>query len=204
MFASFYYPVVGIQSSARQGLILLFMIQLMLYASSFAQMTIAAFPDALTASAIVTLLVLLSLTFCGVLQSPSALPGFWIFMYRVSPFTYWVSGIISTALAGRTIQCSIDEMSIFNPPSGQTCGEYMADYLSAAPGQLQNSDATEGCQYCSLSNADQFMAGSNIFYEERWRNFGIVWAYIVFNILIAVVSYYVFRVKKWSFRIKKA
>ncbi|KAM0351170.1 hypothetical protein ACHAPU_002955 [Fusarium lateritium] len=204
MFACFYYPVVGIQSSARQGLVLLFMIQLMLYASSFAQMTIAAFPDALTASAIVTLLVLVSLTFCGVLQSPTALPGFWIFMYRVSPFTYWVAGIVSTELAGRAIECSVDETSIFDPPSGQTCGEYMADFLKAAPGQLQNPNATAQCQYCSLTNADQFMAGSNIYYTERWRNFGIVWAYIAFNIFIAVGSYYVFRVKKWSFGKKKA
>ncbi|KAM0285091.1 hypothetical protein ACHAO9_008922 [Fusarium lateritium] len=203
MFACFYYPVVGIQSPARQGLVLLFMIQLMLYASSFAQMTIAAFPDALTASAIVTLLVLMSLTFCGVLQPPTALPGFWIFMYRVSPFTYWVAGIVSTELAGRAIECSVDETSIFDPPSGQTCGEYMADFLSAAPGQLQNPDATAQCQYCSLTNADQFMAGSNIYYSERWRNFGIVWAYIAFNIFIAVGSYYVFRVKKWSFGKKK-
>ncbi|KAM5341482.1 hypothetical protein ACJ41O_014513 [Fusarium nematophilum] len=204
MFATFYYPIVGVQSSARQGLVLLFMIQLMLYASSFAQMTIAAFPDALTASGIVTLLVLLSLTFCGVMQSPTALPGFWIFMYRVSPFTYWVAGIASTELSGRAITCSVDETSIFNPPANQTCGEYMADYLTMAPGQLQNPDASEQCQYCSLSNADQFMAGSNIYYSERWRNFGIVWAYIAFNIFVAVVSYYLFRVKKWSFGKKKA
>ncbi|KAF4947363.1 hypothetical protein FSARC_13984 [Fusarium sarcochroum] len=204
MFATFYYPIVGVQSSARQGLVLLFMIQLMLYASSFAQMTIAAFPDALTASGIVTLLVLMSLTFCGVMQAPTALPGFWIFMYRVSPFTYWVAGIVSTELGGRAISCSVDETSIFDPPTNRTCGEYLADFLRTAPGQLQNPDATEQCQYCSLTNADQFMAGSNIYYSERWRNFGIVWAYIAFNIFIAVFSYYVFRVKKWSFGKKKA
>ncbi|KAM0430113.1 hypothetical protein ACHAPT_006119 [Fusarium lateritium] len=203
IFATFYYPIVGIQSSARQGLVLLFMIQLLLYASSFAQMTIAALPDALTASGIVTLLVLLSLTFCGVMQSPTALPGFWIFMYRVSPFTYWVAGIVSTQLAGRAVTCSTAETSIFNPPDNQTCGEYLADYLKMAPGQLQNPDARENCSYCSLTNADQFMAGSNIYNSERWRNFGIVWVYIVFNIFVAVVSYYLFRVKKWNIGKKK-
>ncbi|KAI8663648.1 hypothetical protein NCS57_00966300 [Fusarium keratoplasticum] len=203
IFATFYYPIVGIQSSARQGLVLLFMIQLLLYASSFAQMTIAALPDALTASGIVTLLVLLSLTFCGVMQSPTALPGFWIFMYRVSPFTYWVAGIVSTQLAGRAVTCSAAETSIFNPPDNQTCGEYLADYLKMAPGQLQNPDARENCSYCSLTNADQFMAGSNIYNSERWRNFGIVWVYIVFNIFVAVVSYYLFRVKKWNIGKKK-
>ncbi|KAH0429411.1 ABC-2 type transporter [Colletotrichum camelliae] len=204
IFACFYYPVIGIQSSVRQVTVLLFAIQLLVYASSFAHMTIAAFPDALTASGVVTLLVLMSLTFCGVLQSPTALPGFWIFMYRVSPFTYWVAGIVSTQLHGRPVTCSADETSVFNPPANQTCGEYLADYLKMAPGQLQNPDATESCRYCSLSNADQYLSGSNIFYDERWRNFGIMWAFIFFNIFVAVVSYYLVRVKKWNSGASKA
>ncbi|KAK1996952.1 ABC-2 type transporter [Colletotrichum falcatum] len=198
IWACFYYPIIGIQASDRQVLVLLFAIQLFIYASSFAHMTIAALPDAQTASGLVTLLVLMSLTFCGVLQAPSALPGFWIFMYRVSPFTYWVAGIVSTQLHGRPITCSAAETSTFDPPANQTCGEYLSDYLQVAPGQLQNPDANEQCRYCSLSNADQYMAGTNIFYDERWRNFGIVWAFIFFNIFIAVISYYLVRVKKWN------
>ncbi|KAM0270056.1 hypothetical protein ACHAQH_009556 [Verticillium albo-atrum] len=198
IFACFYYPIIGVQDSARQCLVLLFCIQLFLYASSFAQMTIAAFPDALTASAVVTLLVLMSLTFCGVLQAPDDLPGFWIFMYRVSPFTYWVGGIVSTQLHDRPVTCSQDETAIFSPPSGQTCGEYLRPFLEQAPGVLQNPDDTESCRYCSLSVADQYLAGSKIFWSERWRNFGIMWAFILFNIFIAVVSYWAFRVKKWN------
>ncbi|KAF9769293.1 hypothetical protein IL306_013302 [Fusarium sp. DS 682] len=203
MYACFYYPIMGVQSSARQGLVLLYMIQLMIYASSFAQMTIAALPDAHTASSIVTLLVLMSLTFCGVLQPPDSLPGFWIFMYRVSPFTYWTSGIVSTELHGRAVECSRSETSIFSPPSGQTCGEYMAEYLRTAPGQLQNPNDTSDCRYCSFTNADQFMAGSRIYYSERWRNFGLVWAFVAFNIFIAVATYYLFRIKKWNLGKKK-
>ncbi len=80
IFACFYYPVVGIQDSVRQVLVLLFVIQLFIYASSFAQMTIAPMPDAHTAASIVTLLTLMSIVFSGVLQTADALPGFWIFM----------------------------------------------------------------------------------------------------------------------------
>jgi len=84
-FACFYYPVVGAgQSSERQGLVLLFMIELLIYASTFAAMTIAALPNAETAAGLVSLLMLMSILFNGVLQPPSALPGFWLFMYRVS------------------------------------------------------------------------------------------------------------------------
>ncbi|KFA77102.1 hypothetical protein S40288_09502 [Stachybotrys chartarum IBT 40288] len=198
IYGSFYYAIIGIQSSVRQGLVLLFCIQLLLYASSFAHMTIAAFPDAETASCVVTLLAFMSLTFCGVLQTADALPGFWIFMYHVSPFTYWVSGIVATQLHGRPVDCSQDETSIFNPPQGQTCGQYLQPFLAQAPGILQNADATSDCQYCPLQVADQYLAGSRIYWSERWRNFGIMWAYIVFNIFIAVLTYWLFRVKPWD------
>ncbi|KAJ4360097.1 uncharacterized protein N0V89_000656 [Didymosphaeria variabile] len=199
IWACFYYPVVGAnQSGQRQGLVLLFSMQLLIYASSFAQMTIAALPDAQTASGIVTLLTFMSILFNGVLQPPSALPRFWIFMYRVSPFTYWIGGMCSTLLHGREVVCTSTETSRFNPPSGQTCQAYLADYLQTAPGLLQNPDATSDCRYCPLRNGDQFLAGSNIFYSERWRNFGIIWAFVLFNIFIAVLTYWAFRVAKWG------
>jgi ABC-type multidrug transport system permease subunit len=84
-FAAYYYAVNGVQTSLQQGLVLLFVISLFLFASTFAHMTIAALPDAQTASALVSMLMLMMMMFCGVLQTPAALPGFWIFMYRVSP-----------------------------------------------------------------------------------------------------------------------
>ncbi|KAH6950400.1 ABC-2 type transporter-domain-containing protein [Ilyonectria sp. MPI-CAGE-AT-0026] len=189
IYACFYYPVMGIQSSARQGLILLFVIQLFIYASTFAHVTIAAMPDAQTAASIVILLSLMSTIFSGVLQTPAALPGFWIFMYRIG-------GIVSTALHGRQITCSEKETSEFNPPSGSICGEYLEPFLKEAPGTLQNPNATEQCRYCSVSTADQYLAALMIYWSERWRNYGIFWAYIGFNIIMAIVLYYVFRVRK--------
>ncbi|PHH82186.1 hypothetical protein CDD82_6744 [Ophiocordyceps australis] len=82
VWACFYYPVMGVQSSQRQGIVLLYMVSLFLYACSFAHMTIATMPDAHTAGSIVTILTTMSLIFNGVLQTPNALPGFWKFMYR--------------------------------------------------------------------------------------------------------------------------
>ncbi|GAB1213678.1 hypothetical protein ATERTT37_002828 [Aspergillus terreus] len=203
VFACYYYPVSGVQSSSRQGLALLYFIQFFVYASTFADLVIAALPDAETAGAIVTLLFSMALTFNGVMQTPEALPGFWIFMYRVSPFTYWVGGVAATQMHGRPIQCSDVELSIFNPPSGLTCGDYMAKYMSVAPGYLQNPNATQDCSYCSLNTADQYLESVHMPWDQRWRNFGIFWAYIVFDIAAAVALYYCFRVKKWNFSFGK-
>lgn len=90
VFASYFYPIYtenGIPPSVRQGLILLLLIQFFVFASTFAHMLISALPDAETAGNIATLMFSLTLTFNGVFQPPQALPGFWIFMYRVSPLT---------------------------------------------------------------------------------------------------------------------
>jgi ATP-binding cassette subfamily G (WHITE) protein 2 (PDR) len=157
------------------------------------------FSNNTSAAAIVTLLFAMSLVFNGVMQSPDALPGFWIFMYRVSPFTYWIGGIVSAQLHGKEIVCSQAELSVFQPPAGQTCGQYLAAYLQAAPGTLQNPTATSDCAYCALSQADQFLSGSNIYYSKVWFYFGVFWAYIVFNIFAAVFLYWFFRVSTFSF-----
>jgi ATP-binding cassette subfamily G (WHITE) protein 2 (PDR) len=86
VFATYYYPIQGIQTSLQQGQVLIFCIQFFIYAGTFAHFCIAALPDAETAAALVTLLFAMSLVFNGVMQTPDNLPGFWIFMYRyVSP-----------------------------------------------------------------------------------------------------------------------
>lgn len=198
VFACYYYAIEGIQTPLQQGTVLLFLIQFFIYAGTFAHLCIAALPNAETAAAIVTLLFSLSLTFNGVLQAPSALPGFWIFMYRVSPFTYWVAGIVSVQLNGKRVVCSDVETLIFSPPAGETCGSYMAPYLTQAAGYLTNPGATTDCAYCTASTTNQILEGSNIYYGQHWRNFGIFWVYVIFNIAMAVLLYYSFRVKKWS------
>jgi ABC-type multidrug transport system permease subunit len=196
-FACVYYPTAGIQSSDRQGLVLLYFIQFFVYASTFAHMTIAALPNEETAAAINTLLVVMSIMFCGVLQPASAMPGFWIFMYRVSPFTYWIGGLVATELHDRKIQCSPTELSVFNPPGGMTCERYLASYFQAgAPGTLQNPSATAGCEYCGVQVADQFLGQVDISWDYRWRNWGFVWAYVVFNVVVTILAYWFFRVRK--------
>ena len=54
-FAGYYYTVFGIQSSERQGLILLFCIENFVFASTFGQMVVAALPDAEAAGSLATL-----------------------------------------------------------------------------------------------------------------------------------------------------
>jgi ATP-binding cassette subfamily G (WHITE) protein 2 (PDR) len=84
------------------------------------------------------------------------------------------------------------------PPAGSTCGTYLQAYAQAAGGAIYNPGATADCQYCPLVNTDQSLAATNVYYSERWRNYGIGFAYIIFNIFAAVLFYYLIRVRKGS------
>jgi ABC-type multidrug transport system permease subunit len=158
-------------------------------------MTIAALPDAQAAAGVVILLIMMSTIFSGVLQSRVALPGFWSFMYYVSPFTYWISGIVSTVLHDRPVVCSAAENLVFNPPPNTTCGEYLMPLANMTQGTLQNPYDREACRYCAFGVADQYLETVDIFWSDRWRNFGIMWGYIIFDIAVAIGVYYLFRVK---------
>ena len=164
-------------------------------------MLIAALPDAETAGNIATLLFSLTLTFNGVMQPASALPGFWIFMYRVSPLTYLVAGIAGTGMSDKPINCASNEFARFPPPSGMTCGEYLREYLASPAGMAGSlfdpSSATQ-CMYCPSVSSNQFLGNVNIKYGQRWRDYGIGFAYIGFNIAMAVALYYIVRVKRWD------
>lgn len=84
MWTGWYWAVFGKnQSGEQRGLMLLLVVQFMIFVSTFAHMVIAALPDAETAGNIATLLFTMMLTFNGVMQAPSALPGFWIFMCKL-------------------------------------------------------------------------------------------------------------------------
>jgi ATP-binding cassette subfamily G (WHITE) protein 2 (PDR) len=126
------------------------------------------------------------------------LPGFWKFMYRVSPFTYLISALVSTGLGNTTVKCSPLEIISLDTPSGETCGQYLATYMELAGGNLLNPNATQQCQYCSISTTNPLLGTLSNLYSERWRNLGLLWVYVCFNAAAALFFYWLARVpKQW-------
>ena len=117
-------------------------------------------------------------------------------MYRVSPFTYLVDGMLSTGLANTRVQCSSIEYAIFQPAANQTCSQYLQNYINSVGGYLNNPDATQDCQYCSVLSTNVYLSGVSSSYAHRWRSFGIMWAFIIFNIAAALFFYWLARVPK--------
>lgn len=104
-------------------------------------------------------------------------------MYRLSPYTYLVEGLLGQALGQQQVNCSAVEFVTIQPPSGLSCAEYMGPYINQAGGYLSNPDATSACQFCSVRTTDEFLGYAfNIFYDHRWRDAGIVAGAIAFNV----------------------
>ncbi|KAL4939057.1 hypothetical protein BDV06DRAFT_231303 [Aspergillus oleicola] len=204
IFFCWYYPI-GLYNNAkptdavteRGGLMFLLIWTFLLFTSTFAHMVIAGIELAETGGNVATMLFSLCLIFCGVLAGPDAMPGFWIFMYRVSPFTYLVSAMLSTGLSGTNVECEDVEYLVFNPPANQTCQDYMQTYMdSTQSGYLLDPQATSQCSFCTSDKTDTFLLSIYSKFDEAWRNFGLMWVYIVFNIAGAVFIYWLARVPK--------
>ncbi|KAJ9156438.1 Multidrug resistance protein cdr1 [Pleurostoma richardsiae] len=208
VFLPFYYLVGmdrnGIPThsvSERSGLMFLLLWVFLVFESTFADMVVAGAPTAELGATMALLLFAFCLIFCGVMVSKDALPGFWIFMYRVSPLTYLIGGLLSTGVGQHAVECSSIELLRFQPPAGLTCGEYMAPYMQLAGGSVYNPNATDTCEFCSLATTDAFLASVNVFYSERWRDFGLMWVYVAFNLAAALFFYWLARVPKVDLKV---
>ncbi|KAI1843835.1 hypothetical protein JX266_010094 [Neoarthrinium moseri] len=200
-----YYPVGFVQNAGSDGdevairgfLVFLFMWKFMLFTSTFSHFAIVWIETSETAGVLATLLWMFCISFCGIGVTPSDLPSFWQFMYCVSPATYLVSGIMSSALSGGTVTCSVEETLHVNPPTtNMTCGDFLGPFAEATGGIVLNPMAMETCSYCSIATTDGYLARFEIFYADRWRNEGLLWVYILVNILLALGLYWLFRVPK--------
>jgi ABC-type multidrug transport system permease subunit len=122
-------------------------------------------------------------------------------MYRVSPLTYLIGGMVSDGVAKQQVECSEIEFLQFQAPANMTCEDYIGKFVEAVGGTLSNPESDQTCLYCPIASTDSYLATLSIRYSERWRNFGLIWAFIVFNIAAALVAYWLIRVPKKNSRV---
>lgn len=114
-------------------------------------------------------------------------------MNRVSPLTYLIGGMATAGLANTPITCTSLELLEINAPSDQSCGQYLAAYLREAGGRILNPDAVGMCEFCPIAETNDVLAAVGTFYGERWRNVGLMLAYVAFNVAGAFVLHWLGR-----------
>ncbi|KAL0941992.1 ABC transporter CDR4-like protein 2 [Colletotrichum truncatum] len=197
-----YYPV-GFQNNTtddttiRGFLAFLFIWQLIQWASTISQAIIAplAAPD--LAGVVVNLLALLTMAFCGIGIRRDQMPAIWSdFMYWVSPMTYLASGALSTGLHGVPIECAAREIVHIPAQENMTCPDFLGVFVQIAGGRLVEIPDANACGWCPSYMTDDLLAVFNVDYGNRWRNFGLMWLYIIFNIGAGLGLYWLARVPK--------
>ncbi|KAJ7261720.1 ABC-2 type transporter-domain-containing protein [Mycena haematopus] len=193
-----WYWTVGFDSSRAPYTYLMLGVIFPLWYTSLGQAAAAIAPNAEIAGVLFSFLFSFVSTFTGVLQPFRSL-GWWKWMYRVSPTSYLIEGLLGQALGKHDIVCSAVELVKVDPPSGQTCGEYLHPFISFAGGYLTNENATSACKFCSTATTDQFLGPRfNIFYSHHWRNAWLMFAYVGFNIISIYALTWFFRIRTTS------
>ncbi|KAI1210634.1 ABC-2 type transporter [Annulohypoxylon truncatum] len=179
----------------RSGFVLLLTILFELYYVGFGQAIAAFSPNDLLASLLVPLFFLFVVSFCGVAVPPGQLPYFWhSWMYWLTPFHYLMEAYLATIIHKQKVECLEDEYAVFNLPPNQTCDSYAGSYVQQAGGYVTNGTTPDTCRYCQYATGDEFGKQFSVYYENIWRDFGIVCGFIAFNYIVIFISTW------WRFR----
>ncbi|KIJ53326.1 hypothetical protein M422DRAFT_222683 [Sphaerobolus stellatus SS14] len=158
-----------------------------LYYSTFSFAVGVLCPTTQTANLASSFLYGVIIILSGFLQPYSRLISFWHWLYRTSPLTYFLEMQFGSTFGHLPIHCSEAELVHLVPPAGQSCNNYMQNFILASGGYLVDGLSTSLCKYCPLNVSDQYLryrASYNTFYGHRWRDVGIFSAYIIFNVCV--------------------
>ncbi|CAE6435980.1 unnamed protein product [Rhizoctonia solani] len=200
LFFFCWYWTIGYPSSADRTGYAFFIICFIfpIYYTTFSQFVAAMSPDAAIAGILFSLFFAFVIIFNGVLQPYDQLIPFWRWMYRLSPFTYLIEGVYTNGVGQTQTECSQVEIQTLNPPSGQSCGAYMNQYISQMGGYLLNANDSSNCQFCPRSSSDAYLSQLNMSFSHRWRNVGFLFIYIIFNVFLVFLFTYIFRIRRFN------
>lgn len=195
-----YYPAGLPYDSSTAGYVFLMTMLFFLFQSSWGQWICAFAPSFTVISNVLPFFLVMFSLFNGVVVPYAQLNVFWKYwLYYVNPSTYWVAGVLAATMKGQPVECADSEAAHFEPPTGQTCGEFAGALLrGVGKGYLMNPDATTGCGYCPYASGEEYLASLNIKPSQKWRDFGIFLAFCFSNWALVYFFIYTVRVKGWS------
>ena len=184
-FLPLYYMPGFQHASSRAGYQFLMVLITELFSVTLGQMVAAITPSPFIAALLNPFIIITFALFCGVTIPKSQIPKFWrAWLYQLDPFTRLIGGMVVTELHGRTVTCTSTELQRFTAPSGQSCGEYMSSFFEGGgPGYLVRN-ATSACEYCAYKVGDQFYSGLDFSFDNRWRDLGILAAFVGSNLCL--------------------
>lgn len=185
-FVCWYYTVGFPTDSNKAGATLFVMLMYEFVYTGIGQFIAAYAPNAVFASLANPVIIGTLVSFCGVLVPYAQIQPFWRYwIYYLNPFNYLMGSLLTFTTFSAAVHCAEAEFAIFDPPSGQTCQQYLGPYQMGmgARTNLTNPDATNACRVCEYKSGSDYLYTINLQdYYYGWRDAGIV-------VLFAVSSY---------------
>ena len=182
-YCLFYFPSGLPTQASSAGYVYLMTLLFFLFQASWGQWICAFAPSFTVISNVLPFFFVMFALFNGVVVPYDQLSVFWRYwMYWLNPSQWWISGVLSTTLAGVPVQCADSEAAYFNAPPGQTCGEYAGGFVKqVGMGYLLDPNASGECGYCPYMNGDGYLAGLNVSPGDKWRDFGVFLVFVCTN-----------------------
>ncbi|KAI4177560.1 MAG: hypothetical protein LQ346_007662 [Caloplaca aetnensis] len=192
-FVCWWFPALGRGATPfATGFTWMVMMLFEVYYVGFGQAIASFAPNELLASILVPLFFLFVVSFCGVVVPYAGLPYFWrSWMYYLTPFRYILDGFLGVAVHNRPVICESVEFARFSAPPGQTCDSYTQSFIAMAGGYVQTG-ADGLCEFCQYKNGDEFAKGFNVLYSNKWMDYGVIWAFCIFNFAVVFVASWLF------------
>lgn len=189
-----YFPPGMSTLPSRAGYQFLMLLTCEIFSVTLGQMIAAFTPNPKIASLLNPPFMIIMSIFCGITIPKPNIPKFWrVWLYELNPFTRMISGMVVTELGGLKVRCAEKEWSRIPIPSGETCGQYLGGWLkNGAPGYLRDAAAKGVCEYCAFGQGDEYFEALGWRFSERWRDWGIFFAFIGSNLLLLAFASRVF------------
>jgi ABC-type multidrug transport system ATPase subunit/ABC-type multidrug transport system permease subunit len=186
-FCCWYFPAGLNRNVSAAGVIWMLLVLFEFYYITLGIAIAAIAPTVLFASILVPVFFTFVIGFCGVLVPRNALPTFWLWMVDLTPFRYLLGSMLTTVIHDLPVRCTSSEFARFSPTNGQTCEQYAGGFAQQFGGYLNNPSATADCEYCQYAVGDGYSDFLGVYYRNRWRDYGIFWAYIIFDVLVIML-----------------
>ncbi|KAF2159353.1 hypothetical protein M409DRAFT_30231 [Zasmidium cellare ATCC 36951] len=185
-FVTWYYTVGFPGDSNKAGAVFFVMLFYEFIYTGIGQAIAAYAPNAVFAALANPLFISVLSSFCGVLVPYAQIQAFWRYwLYYLNPFNYLMGSILVFTTFDVDVTCTRSELAIFDTPGNQTCGEYLASYMTGlgARTNLLNPDASGGCEVC------QYRTGADYLYTLNLEDYYFGWRDAAIVVLFAISSY---------------
>ncbi|KAL3478070.1 ABC-2 type transporter-domain-containing protein [Aspergillus californicus] len=183
-FNCWYWGIWFPRDSFSSGFTWMILMLFELYYVGFGQFIASFSPNELLASLLVPCFFTFIVAFCGVVVPYTALPTFWqSWMYWLTPFHYLLEAFLGVLVHQIPMECVEREEAFFSlPPGESSCQAYAGTFVEQASGYVRDS-GNGMCAYCLYEDGDQYATSFNVYYSNKWRDYGIFWAFVMFNFI---------------------